>query len=114
MKKLDIIIRPEKLENLKVILNRCKVGGMTVMSVMGCGNQKGAANIDLKGLKVLSMNLIPKIQATVVVDDADVEELLSLLHESISSGKVGDGKVFISPVDDIMRMRTGERGKKAL
>jgi nitrogen regulatory protein P-II 1 len=114
MKKLEIIIRPEKLENLKVILNCCKVGGMTVMSVMGCGNQKGAADIDLKGLKVLSMNLIPKIQATVVVDDGDVEELLSLLHESISSGKVGDGKVFVSPVDDIMRMRTGERGKKAL
>lgn len=114
MKKLEIIIRPEKLESLKVVLNRCKVGGLTVMSVMGCGNQKGTTDVDLKGLKVLSMNLIPKIQATVVVDDADVEDLLSLLHETISSGKVGDGKVFVSPVDDTMRIRTGDRGKKAL
>ena len=68
MKKLEIIIRPDRLEDLKQILNGYAVGGMTVFSVMGCGNQKGDVS-ELKGMKLVSMNLIPKIQANVVVDD---------------------------------------------
>lgn len=115
MKKLEIIIRPDKLEKLKMILNDTAIGGITVTSVMGCGNQKGATDLDsIKGLRVSGMNLIPKIQAMVVVDDKDVDTILAAIYSEISTGVVGDGKVFISNVEDCMRIRTGERGKKSI
>jgi nitrogen regulatory protein P-II 1 len=116
MKKLEIIIRPDKLEALKAILSKHSIGGITVTSVMGFGKQKDALSAGIaKGLnKISQMNLIPKVQAVVVVDDNAVNEILNIIHEKISSNKVGDGKVFISPVEDVMRIRTGERGKKAL
>jgi nitrogen regulatory protein P-II 1 len=120
MKKLEIIIRPDKLEALKNILNSHAIGGVTVTSVMGCGKQKGGLvpgglkSFKAKGLKIAGMNLLPKIYAIVVVNDEAVNEILNIIHEKISSGKVGDGKVFISPVEDAMRIRTGERGKKAI
>ncbi len=115
MKKLEIIIRPDKLEKLKAILNETAIGGITVTSVMGCGNQKGSTDFDnIKGLKVSGMNLIPKIQAMVVVNDGAVDGILASIHSEISSGKVGDGKVFISDIEDCMRIRTGERGKKSI
>lgn len=115
MKKLEIIIRPDKLEKLKEILNDTAIGGITVTSVMGCGNQKGALDFDnIKGLKVSGMNLIPKIQAMVVVNDGAVDGILAAIHSEIATGKVGDGKVFISDIEDCMRIRTGERGKKSI
>ena len=115
MKKLEIIIRPDKLEMLKLILNEVAIGGITVTSVMGCGNQKGLMDVDsIKGLRVSGMNLIPKIQAMVVVRDEKVDEILAIIHSKISSGTAGDGKVFISEVGDCMRIRTGERGRKSL
>lgn len=115
MKRLDIIIRPDKLENLKNILNHKSIGGITVYSAMGCGNQKGNTEVDnFKGLKVANMNLIPKITVIAVVEDDKVEEILSDIHSGIASGKVGDGKVFVSDVIEAMRIRTGERGRKAL
>lgn len=114
MKKLEIVIRPEKLEELKDILNQYKIGGMTILSVMGCGNQKGGTDSVLKGLTVKNINLIPKILCIVAVKDSDVEKILEAIYEKIPSGRVGDGKVFIEPIDDVMRIRTGERGEKAL
>jgi nitrogen regulatory protein P-II 1 len=118
MKKLEIIIRPDKLEALKLILNSRSVGGITVTSVMGCGKQKGGLTTGgpkgFKGLKVAGMNLLPKVQAVTVVKDEDVTEILNVICEKISTGKVGDGKVFVIDVEDAMRIRTGERGKKAL
>ncbi len=114
MKRLEIVIRPEKLEDLKDILNQFKIGGMTVLSVMGCGNQKGDANASIKGLKVHNINLIPKILCIVAVNDSDVEKILEAVYEKIPSGRVGDGKVFVEPIYDAMRIRTGERGEKAL
>ena len=115
MTKLEIIIRPDKLEKLKEILNEISIGGMTVTSVMGCGNQKGSVDYDtIKGLKVSGMNLIPKIMVMVLVADKDVDDILAAVHSEISTGKVGDGKVFVSRIDDCMRIRTGERGKKSI
>jgi len=115
MKKLEIIIRPDKLEVLKTILNNHIVGGITVTSVMGCGKQKGAlTNRALKGLKIAGMNLLPKIQVVIVVNDEVVNEILNTIHEKVSSGKAGDGKVFVIPIDDAMRIRSGERGINAL
>ena len=115
MKKVEFIIRPDKLEKLKVILNECNVGGITVTSAMGCGNQKGNTDVaNYKGIEVVNMNLIPKIKAEVVVNDEQVEELMAIIYENLSTGTVGDGKVFISPIEDVMRIRTGQRGKKAI
>ncbi|MDR1206696.1 MAG: P-II family nitrogen regulator [Peptococcaceae bacterium] len=114
MKKLEIITRPDSLEKLKILLNSYAVGGITVTSVMGCGIQKGDITGELQGLKIPGMNLIPKIQATIVVEDNAADEILNVLHEQLSTGKVGDGKVFVSRVDDAMRIRTGERGVKAI
>jgi nitrogen regulatory protein P-II 1 len=81
---------------------------------MGCGIQKGDVTGELQGLKIPGMNLIPKIQATIVVEDDAAGEILNELHEQLSTGKPGDGKVFVSDVLDTMRVRTGERGVKAL
>ncbi|MFU0833982.1 MAG: Nitrogen regulatory protein P-II [Oscillospiraceae bacterium] len=112
MKKLEIIIRPEKLEKLKEILNKHHIGGMTVMSVMGCGNQKGDIS-RYKGMH-LNINLIPKIMVIAVMEDTCVNDVLIDLNEQISSGCVGDGKVFVYTVDEAMRIRTGERGGVAI
>ncbi|MDR0220567.1 MAG: P-II family nitrogen regulator [Lachnospiraceae bacterium] len=117
MKKLEMVIRPDSLERLKVILNEYAVGGITINSVMGCGAQRGDTGetvSEYKGLKIPGMNLLPKIMAMVVVRDNDVDGILDIIHESISTGQFGDGKVFVSNVEEVMRIRTGERGKKAL
>lgn len=112
MKKLEIIIKPDKLETLKEILETHKCGGMTLMSVMGYGKQKGYTS-EIKELKV-NINLLPKIYVFTVVHDEDVEDILSDIRENISTNMVGDGKIFISEISDAMRIRTGERGEDAL
>ncbi len=115
MKELVMIIRPEKLEAVKQIVDEMNYGGMTITTVMGCGSQKGDLSQlnELRGLKV-SINLLPKIQVSVVVEDDDVEALIMSVQEKISTGHVGDGKIFIKPIDNAIRIRTGERGAKAL
>jgi len=113
MKKMEMIIRPDSLEKLKRLLNEYSISGITVTSVMGCGAQSGVTS-EYKGLKIQGMNLLPKIMAVVVVRDEDVDGILNIIQENISTGQHGDGKVFITTVDDIMRIRTGERGKKAI
>ncbi len=112
MKKLEVIIRPEMLEKLKAILNQHNVGGITVLSVMGCGKQKGDLR-DYRGMK-LNMNLIPKIMAIAVMKDSSVGSVLKDLQSQLSTGQVGDGKVFVFPVEEAMRIRTGERGESAI
>lgn len=114
MKKLEIITRPDNLEKLKVLLNNKAVGGLSVTSIMGCGIQKGDVTGEVAALKVSGMNLIPKIHALVVVNDESVDEILNLIHEKLSTNKVGDGKVFVTHVDDAMRIRTGERNTRAI
>ncbi len=116
MKELVLIIRPEMLEELKAILDEVNCGGMTISSVMGCGAQKGVAENrvnQIRGLK-MTINLLPKIRAEVVVEDDDVERIISEVRERMSSGHVGDGKIFIRNIEDAVRIRTGERGSKAL
>ncbi|KLU65954.1 MULTISPECIES: P-II family nitrogen regulator [Desulfosporosinus] len=112
MVKLEIITRSEKLVDVKKILAKHDYIGLTVTAVMGCGHQKGRIK-EFEGLN-LEINLLPKVQVMTVVLDEDVEEILTELHETISTGNVGDGKVFISDVRDVMRIRTGERGEKTL
>ena len=112
MKKLEIIIRPEKLETLKAILGKNEYNGMTVTAAMGCGHQKTLA--DKSERETMEVNLLPKIHVMTVVLDEDMEEILTEIHEKLSTGNVGDGTVFVSEVIDVMRIRTGERGHKVL
>ena len=117
MKELVIIVRPEKLETLKNLLDSTGCGGMTIESVMGCGVQKGfdeenAVNV-IKGFKT-NINLLPKIRVEVVVEDAIVDVLVAEIRDRMMTGHVGDGKIFVRPIEDAIRIRTGERGSKAL
>lgn len=113
MKKLELIIRPEKLNELKGILEQYEYSGLTVMSAMGCGDQKGVTNPEFKKLG-LEANLLPKLYVMTVVWDEDLEDILATLVERLSTGSVGDGKIFISDMEDVVRIRTGERGKHIL
>ena len=114
MKELTMYIRADKLETVKNLLQRYGCGGMSVMSVMGCGIQQGSVDeVNFKGLRT-NVNLIPKIKIEVVVKDEIVEDILLAVREMVATGNVGDGKVFIKPVEDALRIRTGERGEKAI
>jgi nitrogen regulatory protein P-II 1 len=112
MKKLEIVTRPEKLDRLKKLLAKHEYAGMTVMAVMGCGHQKGVIK-QFEGLK-LDINLLPKIHVVSVIQDDDLEDILNDIHDELSTGEIGDGKVFVSEIMDVMSIRTGERGEKIL
>ena len=116
MKELVIIIKPEKLETVKEILDEYHCGGMTISSVMGCGAQRGmiegTTNV-IKGFKA-NINLLPKIQVSVVVEDQKAENLVLKICELVSTGVAGDGKIFVRNIEEAIRIRTGERGSKAL
>lgn len=114
MKKLEIIIKPENLEKIKNILAQNGCGGMTVISAMGCGNQKGDVdNTYFKG-GIFKVNLLPKIQISAYVNDDSVEKILLDIRDNIATGQVGDGKVAIFDMADVVRIRTGERGSQAI
>lgn len=119
MKELVILIRPEKLEDVKKILDDINCGGMTLSTVMGCGTQKGISSDaeetvnEIRGFKT-TINLLPKVKVEVVIEDKDVETIVEKMRETCATGHVGDGKIFIRDVEDVVRIRTGERGSKAL
>lgn len=115
MKEIDMIIRPEKLEEVKTILDEVRGGGMTISTVMGCGTQKGSKTgvNEIKGFKT-NINLLPKIRVQVVVSDKDVDSIILKVREKLASDHVGDGKIFIRSIDEAVRIRTGEKGDKAL
>lgn len=106
------IVRPEKLEPLKDALFDANVTGMTISQVNGCGNQHGWTEY-FRGNEVL-LNMVPKIKFEIVVDDKEVEGLISIIEDVARTGNVGDGKIFISPVEEVIRIRTGERGDAAI
>ena len=112
MKKLEIIIRPEKLEQLKDILNKSDVNGMNILNIMGCGNQKG--NIKSARKLEYSINLLPKIKVETVVTDEQAPAIVDEVVDEIQTGNFGDGKIFIYDVEDAVRIRTGEHGGAAL
>ena len=112
MKKVEIITRPDKLEGLKELLTAHNCQGMTVFTVMGCGKQRGyVAEMNLPELNV---NLLPKIFVMTVIEDGELDKVLTDIYEALGTGTVGDGKVFVYNVEEVMRIRTGERGEKAL
>ena len=112
MKKLEIIIKPEKLEDLKELLDKSEVNGLNLVNVMGYGNQKGIVK-KYRGAEY-RVNLLPKIKVETVVPTEVAEALIAKIVDEIKTGHYGDGKIFVYDVDDAVRIRTGERGYDAL
>ncbi len=112
MKKIEAIIRAEKLGDVKNALESKGFYGMTVTDVRGRGRQKGV-QIQFKG-RTMELDLLPKVKIELVVTDEEVEDVISIISNFARTGNVGDGKIFVIPVEDAVRIRTGERGDKAL
>ena len=112
MTKVDIITRPGKLEELKEALNAIGVTGMTVSQVFGCGLQKGHTEI-YRG-KEYNINLLAGIKIEIVVCEVPVEKVVAAAKKVCSTGKIGDGKIFIYPIENAVRIRTGEEGPGAI
>lgn len=112
MKKLEMIIKPEKLDDLKVILDECQANGIMITNIMGYGTQKGFKRI-YRGNEYF-VNLLPKVKVETVVSDELSEVIIDKVTKEIATGNIGDGKIFVYNVEDTVRIRTGERGEKAL
>ncbi len=112
MKKIQAIIKPFKLDDAKQALADLNVVGMTVSEVKGFGRQKGHSEL-YRGAEYV-VDFLPKVRLEVVVPDDLVEKVTMALAEASRTGSIGDGKIFVAPVDDAIRIRTGERGDSAL
>ena len=112
MKKIEAIVKPFKLEDVKEGLAEIGIDGMTVSEVKGFGRQKGHTEI-YRGSEY-AVDFLPKIKIEVIVDDQQAEAASAAIVEAAKTGKIGDGKVFISPIVDAVRIRTGEAGYRAL
>ena len=112
MKKIEAIIRPFKLDDVKKALSDIGVQGLTVIEVKGFGRQKGHTEL-YRGAEYV-VDLVPKVKVEVVVDDSHVEMAIEAVKKAAQSGKVGDGKIFVSAFSDVIRIRTGERGANAI
>lgn len=112
MKKIEAIIQTFKLDEVKDSLNEIDIKGMTVTEVKGFGRQKG--HVEVYRATELEVRFIPKIKIEVVVPDAMADKVISTIIEKAKTGKIGDGKVFVTSVEDVIRIRTGERGEAAV
>jgi len=112
MKKIEAFIRPEKLEDIKQILDTLHLNGLTITQVMGCGNQKGWKEF-VRGAEV-DYNFLQKLKIELYVLDEQVESVVDSLIKKAHTGEFGDGKIFISDITDAIRIRTKERGTDAL
>jgi len=112
MKLVTAIIKPFVLEDVKGALEQIGVLGMTVSEVQGYGRQKGHTEV-YRGAEY-SVDFVPKVKVEVVTDDAMADKVVDAVVESARTGKIGDGKVWVSPVDTVVRVRTGERGSDAV
>ncbi len=112
MKKIEAIVRPSKLEPLKEALMRLDLKGMTISEVRGCGNQHGWKEY-YRGSEVV-VNMLPKVKFELVVTDEMVKDTIDTIIETAKTGEVGDGKIFVYPIEDVIRIRTGESGYVAV
>ena len=112
MKKIEAIIRPFKLEEVKEALVEEGIRGLTILEVRGYGRQKGHTET-YRGSEY-RIEFVPKIKIEVVVEDSKVEKIVDAILKTAKTGQVGDGKIFIYNVEDVVRIRTGESGKDAL
>ena len=112
MKKIEAIIKPFKLDEVKDALNALGIQGMTVTEVKGFGRQKG--HVELYRGAEYDISFIPKMKIEVVVADATADKVITTIMEKAKTGKIGDGKIFITRIEDIIRIRTGEKGEVAI
>jgi len=112
MKKIEAIIKPFKLDDVKESLNEIGILGMTISEVKGYGRQKGHTEI-YRGAEYV-VDFIPKIKIEIVVESERVEKIIETIQRSASTGKIGDGKIFVLLVEEANRVRTGERGTEAI
>src|SRR6185436_14557680 len=108
MKKLEAIIKPYKLDEVKEALSKEGILGMTMSEVKGFGRQKGHTEL-YRGAEYV-VDFLPKIKIEIVLDDEQVKRVTEIIESAARTGKIGDGKIFILPIDDVVRIRTGERG----
>jgi nitrogen regulatory protein P-II 1 len=112
MKKIEAVIRPFKLDEVKKALNDIGIQGLTVLEVKGFGRQKGHTEL-YRGAEYV-VDLVPKVKIDVVVEDTQLEAAVEAIRKAAQSGKIGDGKIFVSAISDVIRIRTGERGAAAI
>ena len=110
--RLEIITDMGKLTGLKKALSKAGVSGMTVAQVIGCGVEKGTQEYEPETNEV--MELLPKQMVTVIVENDSIEEIVELVKKELYTGRIGDGKIFVSPISNVIRVRTGEEGMEAL
>ena len=112
MKLVTAVIKPHKWEDVRVALESVGVTGMTVSEVSGYGRQKGHTEV-YRGAEY-DVALVPKVRLEVVLDDADVEAVTAAIVSAAQTGRIGDGKVWVTPVDSVVRVRTGDRDQSAI
>lgn len=112
MKKIEAIIKPFKLDDVKEALNEIGIQGMTISEVKGYGRQKGHKEI-YRGAEYV-VDFIPKIKLEIIVESKRVEQVMETILKAAYTGKIGDGKIFVSTVEETVRIRTGETGAEAL
>ncbi len=112
MKKIEAIIKPFRLEEVKDLLQSLGIQGMTVSEVKGFGRQKGHTEV-YRGAEY-TVDFLPKLKVEVVVSDAQVDEAVAAIIKGAKTGKIGDGKIFVSTIQDAIRIRTDERGDQAV
>jgi nitrogen regulatory protein P-II 1 len=112
MKKIEAIIKPFKLDEVKNALTKIGVQGMTVTEVKGFGRQKGHTE-SYRGTEY-AIDFLPKSKIELIITDELVNQVIETIEKAAKTGKIGDGKIFLSPVEEVIRIRTGERGKEAI
>ena len=112
MKKIEAVIQPHKLDEVKEALKSAGAEGMTISDVRGHGRQKGHTE-NYRGAEY-TIDLLPKVKIEMVVADSRLKQILEVLGTSAKSGKIGDGKIFVSTIDDVIRIRNGDHGEGAL
>jgi nitrogen regulatory protein P-II 1 len=112
MKKIEAIIKPFKLDEVKTALTKIGVQGMTVTEVKGFGRQKGHTEV-YRGAEY-KIDFVPKVKIELITNEEIVTQAIETIERSSKTGKIGDGKIFISPVEEVIRIRTGERGRDAI
>ncbi|MBI4329414.1 MAG: P-II family nitrogen regulator [Chloroflexi bacterium] len=113
MNKVEAIIRPERLTAVKDALAEAGFTGLNTVQVMGRGRQKGIVH-QVRGGGTVAVDMLPKTKVELVVRDQDTERVVAIIIDACRTGEIGDGKIFVSPVSQVIRVRTGERGEAAI
>jgi len=112
VKKIEAVIKPFKLDDVKDALHEIGVSGITVTEVKGFGRQKGHTEL-YRGAEYV-IDFLPKVKVEVVVEDVIVENVIEAITQAARTGRIGDGKIFVLPIDEAIRLRTGDRGADAI